>query len=120
MVKATVNRTLWPRLLLAAGLIAALALGLGYRDRLSVEALQQWVEQAGVLGPLAYMGIYAVATVLFLPGSVLSIAGGALFGPALGTFVNLTGATDTAPTAVAAFAPRQGAVREILAVWRWF
>ena len=30
---------------------------------------------------------------LFLPGSVLTLAGGALFGPVLGTVYNLTGAT---------------------------
>src|SRR3989304_1126594 len=36
---------------------------------------------------------YALAAVLFLPGSVLTLAGGALFGPVLGTFYNLTGAT---------------------------
>jgi uncharacterized membrane protein YdjX (TVP38/TMEM64 family)/rhodanese-related sulfurtransferase len=30
---------------------------------------------------------------LFLPGSVMTLAGGALFGPVLGVFVNLTGAT---------------------------
>jgi uncharacterized membrane protein YdjX (TVP38/TMEM64 family)/rhodanese-related sulfurtransferase len=39
------------------------------------------------------MAVYAVAAVLFLPGSVLTLAGGALFGPVLGTFYNLTGAT---------------------------
>jgi uncharacterized membrane protein YdjX (TVP38/TMEM64 family)/rhodanese-related sulfurtransferase len=39
------------------------------------------------------MLVYALAAVLFLPGSVLTLAGGALFGPVLGTFYNLTGAT---------------------------
>lgn len=39
------------------------------------------------------MLIYALATVLFLPGSVLTLAGGALFGPLWGTLWNLTGAT---------------------------
>ena len=39
------------------------------------------------------MFIYAIATVLFLPGSILTFAGGALFGPLAGTFYNLTGAT---------------------------
>jgi uncharacterized membrane protein YdjX (TVP38/TMEM64 family)/rhodanese-related sulfurtransferase len=39
------------------------------------------------------MSVYALATVLFLPGSVLTLAGGALFGPVWGTFYNLTGAT---------------------------
>lgn len=54
------------------------------------------VQRVGELGPLAwlaFMALYALATVLFLPGSVLTLAGGSLFGPVLGTFVNLTGAT---------------------------
>jgi len=34
-----------------------------------------------------------VGTLFFLPGSVLTLTGGALFGPVMGTFVNLTGAT---------------------------
>jgi uncharacterized membrane protein YdjX (TVP38/TMEM64 family)/rhodanese-related sulfurtransferase len=34
-----------------------------------------------------------LAAVLFLPGSVMTLAGGALFGPVLGTLYNLTGAT---------------------------
>ena len=39
------------------------------------------------------MSIYAIGTLLFLPGSVLTLAGGALFGPFWGTLYNLTGAT---------------------------
>jgi uncharacterized membrane protein YdjX (TVP38/TMEM64 family)/rhodanese-related sulfurtransferase len=37
--------------------------------------------------------LYAVATVLFLPGSVITLAGGVLFGPVWGTLWSLTGAT---------------------------
>jgi len=33
--------------------------------------------------------VAGLATALFLPGSVLTLAGGALFGPVLGTFCNL-------------------------------
>ncbi len=39
------------------------------------------------------MFVYIVATVFFFPGSVLTLLGGALFGPVLGTFYNLTAAT---------------------------
>src|SRR3989344_4721191 len=64
-----------------------------YRDRLDTAALEQWVTSAGIAGPLVFMGIYALGTVLFLPGSVLTLAGGALFGPIAGTFYSLTGGT---------------------------
>ncbi len=75
-------------LLLAVALIMAVV----YRDRLDAAALTAWVSGAGVAGPLLFIGAYAVATVLFLPGSVLTLAGGALFGPLWGTLYNLTGA----------------------------
>jgi uncharacterized membrane protein YdjX (TVP38/TMEM64 family)/rhodanese-related sulfurtransferase len=81
------------RWLLLALLACGIVLAIVYRDRLDAEALQQWMEQAGAAAPLLFMLIYAIGTVLFLPGSVLTLAGGALFGPILGTFYNLTGAT---------------------------
>jgi uncharacterized membrane protein YdjX (TVP38/TMEM64 family)/rhodanese-related sulfurtransferase len=74
-------------------LVGAIALAFAYRGRLDVEALGAWVSGAGAAGPLLFIGLYAAATVLFLPGSVLTLAGGALFGPLWGTLYNLTGAT---------------------------
>ena len=47
------------------------------------------------------MGVYALATVLFLPGALLTLAGGALFGPVLGTLYSLTSATLGATLAFA-------------------
>ncbi|WP_456377458.1 TVP38/TMEM64 family protein [Thiolapillus sp.] len=78
-------------------LLTALSIGIGlavaYRDQFDAQLLQQWVDQAGGAGPLLFIAIYVVATVLFLPGSILTLAGGALFGPILGTVYNLAGAT---------------------------
>jgi uncharacterized membrane protein YdjX (TVP38/TMEM64 family)/rhodanese-related sulfurtransferase len=82
-----------PRILLALGLAAGIALALTYRGEIDARALGAWVDSAGAAGPLLFMGVYALATVLFLPGSLLTLAGGALFGPFLGTLYNLTGAT---------------------------
>ena len=87
------NRKILSRFVLFAALVAAVAIAYQYRDRLDAAALEQWVKHAGALGPLLYMAIYVVATVLFLPGSVITLAGGALFGPVWGTFYSLTGAT---------------------------
>ncbi len=44
-----------------------------------------WLKTNPVLAPFAYMVVYVVAVVAFMPGSVLTIPGGALFGPILGT-----------------------------------
>jgi uncharacterized membrane protein YdjX (TVP38/TMEM64 family) len=81
------------RILLFVMLLVSVTLAVLYRDRFDAQALVAWTDNAGAAGPLLFMLIYAVATVLFLPGSVITLAGGALFGPVLGTFYNLTGAT---------------------------
>lgn len=83
----------WIRWILFTLLAIAIAAAFAFRDQIDVAALQQQVERAGPAGPLLFMLIYALATVLFFPGSVLTLAGGALFGPIWGTFYNLTGAT---------------------------
>ncbi len=74
-------------------LLLGITLVVVYRDQLDAQALQTWVNEAGVAAPLLFMLIYALGTVFFFPGSVLTLAGGALFGPVLGTLINLTGAT---------------------------
>lgn len=79
--------------LFLALLVAGIVLVVVYRDQLDAQALQAWVNEAGVAAPLLFMLIYAVGTVFFFPGSVLTLAGGALFGPVMGTLINLTGAT---------------------------
>lgn len=78
--------------MIALALLTAIGLGLAFRERLDAAALEAWVTSAGVAGPLLFMGLYALATVFFLPGSVLTLAGGALFGPVWGTLWSLTGA----------------------------
>lgn len=61
------------------------------RDYLSPEGfaqLEQWLRAQGVLAPLIFGLIYIAATVFALPGSVLTIGGGLLFGAWWGTLVN--------------------------------
>jgi len=81
------------RAVVALLLIVAIGVAIRYRDAVNVEALQAWVDGFGLAGPIIFMLLYAVATVLFLPGSALTLAGGAIFGPLWGTLYNLTGAT---------------------------
>ena len=47
----------------------------------------------GAWAPLAYISLFALAAVLFVPGSILSLAGGGLFGPVWGKAYALLGAT---------------------------
>ena len=94
---------MWSRNLARLTLLAALLVGIGlavyHHEQFSAVAVQGWTEKAGVAGPLIFMTVYAVATVFFLPGSVLTIAGGALFGPVWGSFYSLTAATAGATLA---------------------
>ena len=74
-------------------LLAGIAVAIFYRDQFDANALESWVKDAGSAGPIVFMLIYVIGTVFFLPGAVLTLAGGALFGPVFGAFYNLTAAT---------------------------
>ncbi len=75
-------------LLLVAATAAGIVLGGGSRD-----SIGETIDAAGPLGPLAFVALYVVLTVLFFPGAILTAAGGAAFGAALGTMLAVTGAT---------------------------
>ncbi len=87
--------------LVAIGGAIVLAFALGLDDYLSFDALREHrgllmtvVHDHAVLATAAFIAIYAAATALSLPGgAVLSIAGGFLFGAALGTVWIVIGAT---------------------------
>ncbi len=53
----------------------------------------QWVDDLGAIAPIAFMLIYIVATVAFLPGSVLTLGAGVLFGVVQGSLYVFVGAT---------------------------
>ncbi len=87
------RKSLLPRLALLALVAVAIALVTLNRDRLNPEALDAWLSGFGLWAPVIYVGLYALGTVVFAPGSLFAFAGGAMFGPVLGTFLNLLGAT---------------------------
>ena len=83
----------WTRLtVLGVLVVVAVTLTLGVEE-LSLGALRDNVEQLGAVGPLAWIGIYLVATVLLLPGTPFTIGAGVLFGPLVGAVTALVGAT---------------------------
>ncbi|MDP3919461.1 MAG: TVP38/TMEM64 family protein [Candidatus Omnitrophota bacterium] len=52
-----------------------------------------WVSGLGGWGPAIFVGIYILACVLFVPGSVLTLGAGAIFGVVTGSIVVSVGAT---------------------------
>ena len=52
-----------------------------------------WVEGLGSIAPIAFIVLYNVATVLLIPGSVLTLGGGVLFGLFLGSVYVFVAAT---------------------------
>jgi uncharacterized membrane protein YdjX (TVP38/TMEM64 family) len=87
------KRADFARLGLGLTLIVGLAMAAVHRDALAEAAAGDWLAQAGVWAPLVFVIFYALATVFFLPGSVLTLASGALFGPFGGALYSVAGAT---------------------------
>jgi uncharacterized membrane protein YdjX (TVP38/TMEM64 family) len=82
---------------LAVLLVLAAARLLPVQEWLSTA--QQRLAGAGVLGALLFAVVYVVAALLFVPGSVLTIAAGLLFGLGWGTLVVSVGSTTAAALA---------------------
>jgi pyruvate/2-oxoglutarate dehydrogenase complex dihydrolipoamide dehydrogenase (E3) component/uncharacterized membrane protein YdjX (TVP38/TMEM64 family) len=94
----------------------ALVLGLKYfhvQDLL--KSALDWIGKLGPWGPVIFVGLYVVATVLFVPGSVLTLGAGAVFGVALGSVCVSISATlgATAAFLVGRYLARDAIARKI-------
>lgn len=86
-------RVMLPRLVLALAIAgAAIWLALN-RDQFDPALIESSLRALGPWAPFAHVVLFAIGTVLFVPGAVFGLAGGALFGPFWGTLLNLAGAT---------------------------
>lgn len=95
-------------------LIVALVLA-GRRAAGLVPAFAGWVGRLGAWGPVAFIAGYALATVAFVPGSLLTLAAGAIFGLARGTLLVFVAATLGASLAflIARYAARAAVERRL-------
>lgn len=77
----------WKPVVLVAALIVVFILArvFGIGDKLG--EVRGWIEGLGPWGPVAFIFLYATATVAALPGSALTVAAGALFGSVVGVVV---------------------------------
>jgi uncharacterized membrane protein YdjX (TVP38/TMEM64 family) len=80
------------RVVLALALLAALIVT-GRRAAALVPAFAGWVDGLGVWGPVAFVVGYALAAVVLVPGSLLTLAAGAIFGLGEGTLLVMVAAT---------------------------
>ena len=101
------------KLLAAAAALVALIL-LARQTGQYIPQFAAWVEELGVWGPLVFIAGYGVAVVAFIPGSLLTLAGGAIFGLLEGTVyvfvaavLGLAGAFLVARYAARGFVERQ-------------
>ena len=71
---------------LVAFVLAAIAVArfTPVRDYLTADALGKLLAAAGIWAPVAYMVVYAAGVCLFLPGTLLTGLGAAIFGPYYG------------------------------------
>jgi uncharacterized membrane protein YdjX (TVP38/TMEM64 family) len=88
------NPTFWLRVLLGMGL--AMGLAIVYHQGNGLALLQRtllWVKSLGPTGIIAFIVIYNLAAVLLIPGSLLTLGGGALYGVFWGSVYVLIAAT---------------------------
>ena len=80
-------------LLLFVVVVIAVVKIFGLASLLSPTYLREKILGYGPLAPLMFLLIYSVATIFFLPGTPVTIAGGLIFGKFLGTVYTVIGAT---------------------------
>lgn len=80
-------------LLIGLIIIALIILTRQFDIQALLQTLILWVQGLGVLGPVVYIIIYNLATLLFIPGSLLTLKGGCLFGVFWGSAYVLIAAT---------------------------
>ena len=96
-------------------LLAAIVFGLFFlpvRDWFM--QFEGYVRSLGAIGPLVVVLIYVISTVLFIPGSALTVGAGTLFGLKTGFLVVLVGANLGA---LCSFLLARGFLREKVASW---
>lgn len=80
-------------IILVLVVIAVVAAGKYFNVQDQLKTALQWVSGLGPLGYLAFGVIYILAAVLFIPGSVLTLGAGVVFGVVTGSLVVIVSAT---------------------------
>jgi uncharacterized membrane protein YdjX (TVP38/TMEM64 family) len=65
----------------------------GFNLQILLKNSLEWIESLGAIAPLAFIGIYIISTIAFLPASLLTLGAGIVFGVWLGSLYVFIGAT---------------------------
>ncbi|MBW4667322.1 MAG: TVP38/TMEM64 family protein [Cyanomargarita calcarea GSE-NOS-MK-12-04C] len=71
----------------------------GFNPQAWLKNALQWIDGLGAVGVLAFILLYIIATVAFLPGSILTLGAGVVFGVVMGSLYVFIGATIGAAAA---------------------
>ncbi|MDB9539815.1 TVP38/TMEM64 family protein [Anabaenopsis tanganyikae CS-531] len=71
----------------------------GFDPQMFLRNALQWIDGIGAVGALAFILLYIIATVAFLPGSILTLGAGVVFGLVMGSIYVFIGATIGATAA---------------------
>lgn len=84
------------RIVLFAVMVGSVILAVrvsGAERFLDKEKLHSWIKGLGLFGPVAYILLFSIAPIFFLPGLPITVAGGLAFGPLWGTLYASIGST---------------------------
>ncbi len=80
--------------IIALVLVAVLiTLGIVFDVPAYLSMAMQWIEGLGLIGIFAFIALYAACTVLLIPGTIPTLAAGAIFGLGMGTVYVSLGST---------------------------
>lgn len=87
------KKSIWRPIALGLIIITFIVLAKVFNLSGRLGELREWILSLGALGPLVYILIYIWAVVLAIPGSVITIMGGVMFGSILGVATVSVGST---------------------------
>lgn len=91
---------LWLKLIGLACIVTMLSVATKVLDLQALfQTMLAWVDGLGTWGPIAFIAIYNIATIVFIPGSILTLGGGILFGVGWGSIYVFIAATTGATLA---------------------
>ena len=75
-----------------ANFVTESAVGLNLNPQALLHNTLSWIQNLGIVGALAFISIYIIATISFVPGSILTVGAGVVFGVTWGSIYVFVGA----------------------------